>query len=490
MSLPFTLTLPRLISFRSARCCFFTALLAFMLAGCQTTDLENFGFKLDNSAAVKNSASGRQSGYKVDSKAEKDLRNNKKSIISKKDKLQAVNNSSVLSEVNSIINNRKISPESLLQARGSWEIVDETEKYDPAAEHLKARQGVNVKRMSKNKGLSAHFNPKAEGRQDNTFRILKVEREDIRPASDDSDLSNEKMQLAKEFTAMSAINEGQETRGSIIKDQTATLSTQVSATTPQKREASLSSIVERITKTASRGKSQPQAQVIGGVPIPQQKPDIAQLNDISAEKLIIDGVRGKVIIPAKKPVFSKKRSNNSKGLNSLVPASGDVPQNNQNNNIKSVPIPRVKTDFMAVNLKSLQEANQQQSSVGNNSSEYMTNSALPSHRRAKIINLRSGEHKGKTRIVLDIKGKVNFTKHLDNNSNILYLDIDNAIWDIDHKISFNSHSVVKGYKAYAKGNNYTRIEIILKKDSEILGSALLGRNSNGVSRLIFDLKNR
>lgn len=85
---------------------------------------------------------------------------------------------SFLDDVVSILDNRKVSSEMLLSANGNWNMVEQEQEYDPAAEHLKARQHVDTGRRTKMASLSPHFDTSNETGHDGKFRVLRIQNDE------------------------------------------------------------------------------------------------------------------------------------------------------------------------------------------------------------------------------------------------------------------------------------------------------------------------
>ena len=106
---------------------------------------------------------------------------------------------------------------------------------------------------------------------------------------------------------------------------------------------------------------------------------------------------------------------------------------------------------------------------------------------ANIYDIRIGEHPGKTRIVLDVNTKTQFSTDIDNNENILIVDLPNSTWSAAKAKSFKSSPFLQSYNVESEGNSNLLI-IQLKRNARISYQDDLSA-SNGGRRIVLDIEN-
>lgn len=376
--------------------------------------------------------------------------------------------SSVLDEVASILEGRgsedgeEIDPEELLEAEGNMNIVEQTaDSYDPAAEHLKAREHVDTNRKTKVASLAPHFDPDLAPEKDNKFRVLKIQKGDMKETK-----------LASAVTVPERVPER-------ITESVITFDGQEEASAPEE----------------TFGMELADA----GIVVPARKPP----RDSGGEMLLAalsapvdvrpDVPEPVALLPPRKPeaLVSEPKALRADDLAAIEPAAGlsdlsdvvaVVPSRKPPAPLKSaavteasapVPPARPKTSFMAVNLTPMKTKESLQASEG----------------RGDVIKIRSAEHSGKTRIVLDIQGDASFEAKLDNGRKALLVDLENAEWSAGQEMELHSLSIVSGFTVEPAGGGGTRLVVSLKKDTKLLQAVSFGTNAQGVTRIVIDLKN-
>lgn len=105
-----------------------------------------------------------------------------------------------------------------------------------------------------------------------------------------------------------------------------------------------------------------------------------------------------------------------------------------------------------------------------------------------VTGLRTGEHPGKTRIVLDVSGKTDFTADLDNAEKILVVDLPGAAWSAATKKTFDAGSRLVSYEVNAgAGGKGSLLVIKLKADTAILYKGTMPADSGGGSKIVIDI---
>ncbi|MBK9586673.1 MAG: hypothetical protein KA099_04735 [Alphaproteobacteria bacterium] len=369
--------------------------------------------------------------------------------------------SSVLDEVASILEGRggnsegEIDPEELLEAEGNMNMVEQTaDAYDPAAEHLKARKHVDTNRKTKVASLTPHFDPDISPEKDNKFRVLKIQKGDMKETK-----------LASAVTVPERVPE-RITESVITFDEREDVPEDFSAA-PESFETAFAD-----TGVVVPGRKPPRhgggemllAALSAPALLPERKPDIAaaapetlRMEDLAAIEPaagLSDSAIPPSIVPPRKPPVPVKNS---------ATAETSAP----------VPPPRPKTSFMAVNLTPMKTKESVQATEG----------------RGDVIKIRSAEHEGKTRVVLDIKGDARFEAKLDNGRKALLVDLENAGWSAGDQVELHTLSIVSGFTTEIIGGGATRLILNLKKDTKLLQAVSFGTNQAGVTRIVIDLKN-
>lgn len=107
-----------------------------------------------------------------------------------------------------------------------------------------------------------------------------------------------------------------------------------------------------------------------------------------------------------------------------------------------------------------------------------------------VKNLRTGQHKDKMRLVLDLSKKTPYSVDLDSGENILIIELPQAKWSGVNSKNFSSKKpLLASYSVDSINNGQgSRIIIPLKKSSTVLKHALLPPNTTSYHRVYVDLK--
>jgi hypothetical protein len=376
--------------------------------------------------------------------------------------------SSVLDEVASILEGRggnsegEIDPEDLLEAEGNMNMVEQTaDSYDPAAEHLKARKHVDTNRKTKVASLAPHFDPDISPEKDNKFRVLKIQKGDMKETKLASAVTVPE-RVPERITESVITFDGQGDRlapPEPFETAFADAGVVIPARKPP-RHGGGDVLLAALSAPADVRPDVPEAPAL----LPERKPDIAaaepesaRIEDLAAIEPAAgfsDSFDAPAIIPSRKPPVPMKSS-----------AAAET----------SAPLPplRPKTSFMAVNLTPMKTKESVQAPEG----------------RGDVIKIRSAEHEGKTRVVLDIKGDARFEAKLDNGRKALLVDLENAQWSAGDQMELHSLSIVSGFTTETRGGGGTHLVVNLKKDTKLLQAVSFGTNQAGVTRIVIDLKN-
>jgi len=118
---------------------------------------------------------------------------------------------------------------------------------------------------------------------------------------------------------------------------------------------------------------------------------------------------------------------------------------------------------------------------------YQTKSAPPVQDGvASIFDVRTGEHPGKTRIVLDINANTNYSVDIDNNESIMIVDLPNTSWNAPRNKSFPKSSVISSYNVEQSGNGHLMV-IQLKKNARLSYNKSLPSTKGIGRRIVLDV---
>jgi N-acetylmuramoyl-L-alanine amidase len=110
----------------------------------------------------------------------------------------------------------------------------------------------------------------------------------------------------------------------------------------------------------------------------------------------------------------------------------------------------------------------------------------PAAMASSVMDIRIGEHPGKTRIVLDVRGKTGFTADLDNQEKILVAELPEAGWNATAQKTLSSSPLIASYRTEALDNGGTLLIVQLKKSASIAYKGAMDDPGKG-QRLIIDL---
>jgi N-acetylmuramoyl-L-alanine amidase len=103
-----------------------------------------------------------------------------------------------------------------------------------------------------------------------------------------------------------------------------------------------------------------------------------------------------------------------------------------------------------------------------------------------VLDMRVGEHPGKTRIVLDVRGKTSFTSDLDRSENILLVELPEAAWNAQAQKSFSASPLISSYRVEPMGDKGTLLVIQLKAGATISYKGTIN-NPDGGQRIVIDI---
>ena len=106
--------------------------------------------------------------------------------------------------------------------------------------------------------------------------------------------------------------------------------------------------------------------------------------------------------------------------------------------------------------------------------------------KVTIFDARSGEHPGKTRLVLDTNAKTSYNIDIDNNENIMVVDLPNTNWTAATSKKFPKSSIISSYNV-EKSDSGSLLVIQLKKSARLSYNKALPSNSGAGQRIVLDV---
>lgn len=103
-----------------------------------------------------------------------------------------------------------------------------------------------------------------------------------------------------------------------------------------------------------------------------------------------------------------------------------------------------------------------------------------------LRDIRVGEHRGKTRIVLDMAKAVDIRYDLDNDQNIMVVELPGSTASNLSSKSFPKSPVLKGYDVQKSGDN-TLVIFMFKKPTKLIENMQLKGTGKSAARYVFDM---
>jgi hypothetical protein len=103
-----------------------------------------------------------------------------------------------------------------------------------------------------------------------------------------------------------------------------------------------------------------------------------------------------------------------------------------------------------------------------------------------LVDIRIGEHKNKTRLVLDLAQATDIRYDLDNEQNILVVELPGAAANNLKSKTFKKSPLLKGYDVQQSGDN-TLVIFMFKKATHIAENMQLKGTSKSATRYVFDM---
>lgn len=117
---------------------------------------------------------------------------------------------------------------------------------------------------------------------------------------------------------------------------------------------------------------------------------------------------------------------------------------------------------------------------------FVKKSAPPLSNQPVIYDIRVGEHPDKTRIVMDVNSKTNFSVDIDNNEQILLIDLPNAGWDARMAQNFAKSPNIKSFSVNPSGDGHLAV-FQLKREARVAYQGDLKGFEGSSRRLVIDV---
>jgi len=125
-----------------------------------------------------------------------------------------------------------------------------------------------------------------------------------------------------------------------------------------------------------------------------------------------------------------------------------------------------------------------------NSKKIYNKTPPPMTGQAAVYDVRVGEHKNKTRIVIDVNAKTPHSVSLDNNEGIMVVELPQAAWQAATSRNYRKSGFLKSYNVEKASDGSTGYFLIfqLKRDAQLSYERVLpALSGGGAQRIVLDL---
>ncbi len=333
----------------------------------------------------------------------------------------------------------KVDSETLLAAKGNWNIVEQGRVIDPTLANELAREKVNIKRRKIKKELSAHFKPNAKSGEDGKMRVLRLE----------CDGSPKGVGASEYALTESSVTKPSHTivEGDLLKKIIALFG---------ENDAGSKSISRSLKDKVGGEEEQESVSIVGGVVIPRHKPDRRSL----AAASVAIGQKGHVLygVVVPPPLPERKISDIGSAVLGRV--------KNADNSV--VVRPRVKPVRYMGKRKSTATAKMRV--------------------RSDVIKIRSGKHKTKTRLLIEVSRPTKYKVAIDHVRGVLRVKLEDAHWTLPVQDRFSESKLLGTYIAREQSDGSVIFEVRLAKQSKIIDTMLLRPSLSSEHCIVIDLK--
>jgi len=374
---------------------------------------------------------------------------------------------------------KRVTSETLLNADGNFNMVEDSHSVDPAKAHLAARKQVNIRNFKKKAELSPHFSPNAKSGEDGTLRVLRIA--GVAPL-DDYDV------IARSVLRPSTVLDEDVDRGMRNGSASKTEYDVTPSRKPVAVAARLAQIeaasgdVEAVIENGKvlRPPSLP-AWRVTKVYARKDKPEAVASAD---QKTYVhpqaqDVLSGIVVIPPKRSKPVKK----SRPLSHVTGDGVAVPGYKPNAVMK---VKRGNVDgFQRADAARIEKAIQ-------NTRDIAAHKGQVDGGHRKVTDIRAGRHGGNHRIVLEVSEKPSYRVKVDSLRGVLQMKLDHSDWNLSPQSRFEGSGLFGTYVARQSADGSVFLEVRLKHKTHIVREMILKPGqvrSDGppVYRLVLDL---
>lgn len=104
-----------------------------------------------------------------------------------------------------------------------------------------------------------------------------------------------------------------------------------------------------------------------------------------------------------------------------------------------------------------------------------------------VKELRTGAHPGKTRLVLDVSAKTDFSVDIDNSEKLLIVELPHSGWKGPVEKNFKNSRLLNSYRVNSFGHNGSILIVQLKKGSSVVHKGAIPAAKGKPHRIVIDL---
>ena len=117
------------------------------------------------------------------------------------------------------------------------------------------------------------------------------------------------------------------------------------------------------------------------------------------------------------------------------------------------------------------------------------NNATSASSGQNVVNIRIGEHPDKTRLVLDVNGKADFTHDLDNMERILLVDLPGTGWNAMMQKTFSAKSpIIQSFRTEKTDQGGSLLIVQLKHPAQVTYAKSIGGKTPSQDRIVVDIE--
>ncbi|MCC6597272.1 MAG: AMIN domain-containing protein [Alphaproteobacteria bacterium] len=110
----------------------------------------------------------------------------------------------------------------------------------------------------------------------------------------------------------------------------------------------------------------------------------------------------------------------------------------------------------------------------------------PAHGAVAVQAFRTGEHPGKTRLVLDVSAASKFSADLDSREKLLVVELPGVQWNTAPEKTFPAHPLLKRYTVQPSGDG-SRLVVELRKAAKLVMKSAIDPDKTSGHRIVLDI---